>query len=91
MQANIATDYSLTYLFGLVAIVVFTTQIEPPIMGIDLRREAKLLADLLGATDEPTAGLESYPDFAGRVSGRRRIRQKIDSLEKQNAFSVFVA
>lgn len=67
LQANTATAYSLTYLFGLVAIVVFTTQIAPMIMGIDLRKEADALARRLGAADEDAGQSDGMPEFAGRA------------------------
>lgn len=52
LQSNMATAYSVTYLFGLVAIVVFTTQIGPRLLRIDLREEAAALAKQLGAEDD---------------------------------------
>ncbi|MDT1061070.1 aspartate-alanine antiporter [Paracoccus sp. CPCC 101403] len=52
LQANIATAYSLTYLFGLISIVLFVTQIAPVIARKNLRKEAELLADKLGAGEE---------------------------------------
>lgn len=52
LQSNMATAYSVTYLFGLVAIVVFTTQLGPLLLRIDLRQEAAALARQLGAEDD---------------------------------------
>jgi len=52
LQSNIATAYSLTYLFGLISIVLFVTQIAPMIARKDLRAEATALADKLGAGDD---------------------------------------
>ncbi|WP_209021270.1 aspartate-alanine antiporter [Paracoccus ravus] len=48
MLANIATAYSLTYLFGLVSIVIFVTQVAPVFLRRNLRDEAEALADRLG-------------------------------------------
>lgn len=56
LQANMATAYSVTYLFGLVAIVVFTTQIGPLLLKIDLRKASAELARELGADDESDPG-----------------------------------
>ena len=66
LQSNIATAYSITYLFGLVAIVVFTNQIAPLLLRINLREEAKALAKTLGEEEtEDTA--EGLPALVGRA------------------------
>lgn len=67
LQANMATAYSVTYLFGLVAIVVFTTQIGPLLLGINLREEAAALARQLG--DEGDGGKENggVPEIVSRA------------------------
>ncbi|MGX1791028.1 aspartate-alanine antiporter [Bosea sp. NPDC055332] len=52
LQANMATAYSVTYLFGLVAIVVVVTQIGPLLLGVDIREASAALARDLGAEDE---------------------------------------
>ncbi|WP_407168147.1 aspartate-alanine antiporter [Bradyrhizobium sp. ORS 111] len=67
MQANIATAYSLTYLFGLIAIVIFTTQIAPLILAADLRKEAQALARALGSTDDDEEEEEGLPLVVGRA------------------------
>lgn len=67
LQANAATAYSLTYLFGLVAIVVFTTQIAPIILRVDLRKEATALAAQLGEDEEGADQPDALPTFVGRV------------------------
>ncbi|MEK1891551.1 MAG: aspartate-alanine antiporter [Phyllobacterium sp.] len=67
LQANIATAYSLTYLFGLVSIVVFTTQIAPLILKVDLRKEAQELARKLGSADDDDDQIEGLPVFVGRA------------------------
>ncbi len=43
MQSNIATAYSVTYIFGLLGIVVFTSQIAPLLLKADLKQEAETL------------------------------------------------
>lgn len=67
LQGNMATAYSVTYLFGLVAIVVFTTQIAPLLLGIDLREAAAALARQLG--DEGDNGKENggVPEIVSRA------------------------
>ncbi|MDQ0320730.1 aspartate-alanine antiporter [Pararhizobium capsulatum DSM 1112] len=73
LQANVATAYSVTYLFGLVAIVIFTSQIAPLILGVDLRKSAQALAENLGSEDGdaadsgPTHGFTSIVGRAFRA------------------------
>lgn len=67
LQANAATAYGLTYLFGLVAIVVFITQIAPIILRINLRSEANALAARLGAPEDEADRQEALPVFVGRA------------------------
>jgi AspT/YidE/YbjL antiporter-like protein len=67
LQANIATAYSLTYLFGLFAIIIFTTQIAPLILKADLRAEAQELARALGSTEEEEDQEEGLPVLVGRA------------------------
>jgi len=48
LQANIVTAYSVSYLFGLVAIVLFVSQIAPLIVRVNLRDEAERVWRQLG-------------------------------------------
>ena len=65
LQANMATAYSVTYLFGLVAIVVVVTQIGPLLLGVDIREASAALARDLGAEDD--AGKENgVPEIVSR-------------------------
>jgi len=66
LEGNIATTYSITYLFGLISIVVFTTQIAPLLLRIDLRKEAEALARKMGGTDDAAEGL-GLPALVGRA------------------------
>lgn len=66
LQANMATTYSVTYLFGLVAIVVFTTQIGPLLLRIDLRQEAAALARQLGAESQ-NGDEKGVPEIVSRA------------------------
>ena len=63
LQANIVTAYSVSYLFGLVTIVLFTSQIAPLMLRVNLRDEAERLWRALGG-DSALA----------EASGRRRRR-----------------
>jgi aspartate-alanine antiporter len=65
LQSNMATAYSVTYLFGLVAIVVFTTQIAPLLLGINVREASAALARELGAEDEAGNG-NGVPEIVSR-------------------------
>lgn len=70
LQANVATAYSVTYLFGLVAIVFFTSQIAPLILGVDLRQSAQALAKNLGSEEGDGNGGEAdrgFPSIVGRA------------------------
>ena len=67
LQGNMATAYSVTYLFGLVSIVVFTTQLAPLLLGINLKESAKALAKKLGADEE--AHEDGLPSLVGRAFG----------------------
>ncbi|ATQ43578.1 aspartate-alanine antiporter [Caulobacter mirabilis] len=64
-QAHIATAYSVTYLFGLITIVLFTSQIAPFLLRIDLKAEAAALAEKLGGGASEAAG--ALPDIVGRA------------------------
>ena len=65
LEANLATAYSVTYIFGLVAIIVFVTQIAPLILRVDLKEEARKMGKQLGADDkESEPGL---PQLVGRA------------------------
>jgi len=48
LQANIVTAYSVSYLFGLVTIVLFTSQVAPLLLRVNLRDEAERLWRSLG-------------------------------------------
>lgn len=70
LQANIASAYSVTYLFGLIAIVVFTAQVAPLLLRINLRDEAKALAQKLGSEEEDfEPGLPNVVGRAFKVGG----------------------
>jgi putative transport protein len=65
MQGQIATAYSITYLFGLIAIVIFTSQIAPLLLGINLRQSAADLARKLG--EKLPGSQEALPELVGRA------------------------
>jgi AspT/YidE/YbjL antiporter-like protein len=48
LQANIVTAYSVSYLFGLITIVLFTSQFAPLLLRVNLRDEAERVWRKLG-------------------------------------------
>jgi len=52
LQTNIVTAYSVTYLFGLIAIVLFTSQLAPLLLRENLRESAARLWQKLGGRDD---------------------------------------
>lgn len=65
LQGEIATAYSVTYLFGLITIVLFTSQLAPAILRIDLKKEAADLARRMGGEGE--SGAPALPPLVGRA------------------------
>jgi putative transport protein len=51
LEDNVATAYALSYIFSLVTIVLFASQIAPKLLRIDLRKEARAALARLGGTD----------------------------------------
>lgn len=67
LQANVGTAYSISYICGLITIVLLSSQIFPLIMRVSLRDEAtKLWKKLGGGADEDTA-TPAAPRIVGRV------------------------
>jgi len=52
LQTNIVTAYSVTYLFGLISIVLFTSQLAPFLLRENLRESAARLWQKLGGQDD---------------------------------------
>lgn len=71
LQADIVTAYSVSYLFGLVTIVLFTSQLAPLLLRIDLRAEALRAWRKLGGDgsldDEQRAAVPALVGRAFRV------------------------
>ncbi|WP_250518089.1 aspartate-alanine antiporter [Caballeronia sp. ATUFL_M1_KS5A] len=67
LQANIVTAYSVSYLFGLVTIVLFTSQFAPLILRVNLRDEAERVWRKLGGDGALGTGqTPATPPLAGR-------------------------
>ncbi|MFP6556806.1 aspartate-alanine antiporter [Paraburkholderia sp. B3] len=68
LQSNIATAYSVSYLFGLITIVLFTSQIAPLLLRINLRDEAARLFRKLGGDGVLDEGQRlALPPLVGRA------------------------
>ncbi|GAA1679462.1 aspartate-alanine antiporter [Glycomyces endophyticus] len=66
LQANVGTAYSISYICGLITIVLLSSQFFPLIMRVNLREEAaKLWEKLGGASDDATAA-PAAPAVVGR-------------------------
>ncbi|MGH7025811.1 aspartate-alanine antiporter [Brevundimonas sp.] len=65
LQGQIATAYSITYLFGLITIVLFTSQLAPILLRVDLKAAAADLAGRLGETEG--GGQAALPELVGRA------------------------
>lgn len=66
LHSNLVSTYAVTYLFGLVGIVVFTSQIAPVLLRINLAEAARKLAETLGA-DQKDENEEGLPSLVGRA------------------------
>lgn len=68
LQSHIVTAYSVTYLFGLIAIVLFTSQLAPWLLRENLRESAQRLWQKLGGQDDGQDGqLDALPRIVSRV------------------------
>jgi putative transport protein len=67
LQANVGTAYSISYICGLITIVLLTSQIVPAVLKIDLKAEAAKLWKKLGGTSESEDAAAALPAIVGRV------------------------
>lgn len=82
LQGQVATTYSITYLFGLITIVLFTSQVAPLLLRIDLKQAAADLAERMGQAE--AAGPAALPSLIGRVYRVGSLAGKtIEALEAQ--------
>lgn len=68
LQANVGTAYSISYICGLITIVIMSSQVFPLIMRVNLRDEADKLWRKLGggSGDEETTAI-AMPGVVGRA------------------------
>lgn len=92
LQSNVVTAYSVSYLFGLVTIVLFTSQIAPLILRVNLRDEAERLWRSLGGDGALAEGQSlAAPPLVGReirVIGAAGLT--IAALEKRYGYNLAV-
>ncbi|MFM0515850.1 aspartate-alanine antiporter [Caballeronia jiangsuensis] len=68
LQANIVTAYSVSYLFGLITIVLFTSQFAALLLRVNLREEAERVWRKLGGGDSLGEGERlAAPALVGRA------------------------
>lgn len=67
LQANVGTAYSISYICGLITIVLLTSQLAPALLKINLRDEAAKLWAKLGGTTTDAAARAALPAIVGRV------------------------
>ena len=67
LQANVVTAYSITYVFGLIAIVIATSQVFPLLLRVDLRAEADKLWKTMGGGGDGPNSASATPEMVGRV------------------------
>jgi len=66
LQGNVVTAYSITYICGLITIVIVTSQIFPLLLRVNLRDEAEKLWVKMGGQADAT-GVSALPTIVGRV------------------------
>ncbi|GLZ79147.1 putative transporter [Actinorhabdospora filicis] len=67
LQANVGTAYSISYICGLITIVLMASQFFPLIMRVDLRAEAEKLWRKLGGGSTDEAASPALPGLVGRA------------------------
>lgn len=75
MQANVGTAYSISYICGLIVVVLLSSQVFPLIMRVNLREEADKLWKQLGGGSDDSDGQElaAAPDLVGRAFQVQRV------------------
>ena len=67
LQANVGTAYSISYIVGLITIVLMTSQIFPSLMRINIRDEAEKLWIKLGGGSDAEGTAPALPGLVGRA------------------------
>jgi aspartate-alanine antiporter len=92
LQANVVTAYSVSYLFGLITIVLFTSQFAPLLLRIDLRAEAEKMWRTLGGDgalgDGQRAAAPALVGRAFRIDGAHGAT--VFAIEQQHGFNLTI-
>ena len=83
LQSNVVTAYSITYIFGLITIVIITSQIFPLLLRINLRHEAQLLWQEMGGQEIAGDAESAVPDVVGRSYRIQTNGQNLMTLQAQ--------
>jgi len=68
MESNIATAYTLTYLVGLISIVLFTSQLAPVLLRLNLQTASRELAETMqAASEDDVSSHPALPRLVGRA------------------------
>ncbi len=90
LQGNVATAYSLTYLFGMISIVLFASQIAPRMMKIDLKEAAEKIEQDLGGNEQDYDD-SSFPIFVERAFNVGSVvGQKVKDIEEQYRWTLTI-
>ncbi|MEU5695788.1 aspartate-alanine antiporter [Actinosynnema sp. NPDC020468] len=73
LQGNVATAYTVCYLFGLITIVLFTSGLAPAFLKIDLRDASRDLLRKMGGGDEEPGTASALPALVGRAYEVRHV------------------
>ncbi|MEU8899501.1 aspartate-alanine antiporter [Nocardia sp. NPDC048505] len=74
LQANVGTAYSISYICGLIVVVLLSSQIFPLVMRVNLRDEAEKLWKQLGGSSADEEGeVPAAPDLVGRAFQVRQV------------------
>jgi aspartate-alanine antiporter len=92
LQANIVTAYSVSYLFGLVTIVLFSSQFAPLILRVNLKEEAERVWRKLGGDGALAEGqaLAAPPLASRELKVTTAAGRSIGELEEQFGHNVSV-
>ncbi|MGF6740098.1 aspartate-alanine antiporter [Paraburkholderia atlantica] len=92
LQANIVTAYSVSYLFGLVTIVLFTSQFAPLLLRVNLREEAERVWRKLGGagafSEGQSAAAPALVGRAFRIGNAAGVT--VRALEEQHGYNLTV-
>ncbi|MFM0737842.1 aspartate-alanine antiporter [Paraburkholderia xenovorans] len=92
LQANVVTAYSVSYLFGLITIVLFTSQFAPLLLRVNLREEAERVWRKLGGDGAFGEGQQAAapPLVARAFKIDAAAGSTVLSVEQQHGFNLTI-